>query len=1025
MNYFILIDDQQAGPFSVDEISAKLAAGEIDQQTLVGAEGWDTWLPLDQVDGLAIGAMETVTTPPPPGATPAPNPPSDADSGSGLMANIKKGAEIARKQTRLKKLELTDLKSAHTEIGKIVIDQPTPLEAFSDELGQIAELDQQIETLRQLKSDDPNATLADKAKGAAAAAKTKIEREQALSRRRHIVEAIGAHAMAESIDSPGGESAIAQAQTIQTEIASLQAEIDTIGAKAHPLAKHPFLVVGALVALLAIGFFLMRDKTPKLPDYAAAPQEENERMNAKFREEREKQKAESDARREQQQAGFKAREAEMAKQKQANAERNAKRKIERAKETAEKEKSNAAELAARMRAAAKRAQARSITVNPTFLPADFKSTEMLRAFYAQSQPENPENLVDYLLREFSEPGFKRIQAANKADIARIGAGRQMGSAVFAAELNEILRGPLIYNEKWLQKRQRVGRITSDIEFTQETKELLEEVRFGYSRQYIPHLNRLLIENVMPNLVRPTVQIGMARIGPAPADSDVDALIAKLQTQEKEFRKAIRDKQKLSESLKRHFQGKHEKFRKLDSDRSQSVTPDEFLGPNTFLGVVPNRKTRPEQYRKAAVDFLKMYDENGDGKSVFEEFVWSRSLNVTHSQYKSKRPSGTGWGPNSLDRHKDTLAALQRDEEKERAAHKAADTNSDDSLDLPEFTRWLGNEFTERKGNETNRRTWEASQFKSKKKSPLTWHQFWFVRFDLNNNKKVDVDEWTGRKGLTAERLSALNDEVKQLYVYTPMAQEAPKAAPRQYPKVKATLAYAMAKGLVTAKVGRRGDDMYLEVVKSDLIKGMDVYLSLQEGAVLTPKDDKYARIAIYEFSSGDGDRVKSFLGRYDDSQNKDYREKRSWGLKVVQLDLAKPLPKEHVEFTLQTSGVNELGALFYSDVKTSFYSNGEVVLMALAYANPGFQREDLEMHIKTFPKERIPSGFGIVQQPRIDEYLKVTRARTEKFKANKKQFMDKEGARVQKLMQWGVKTKKWNLFTPQLPPAVAQKIAQQ
>lgn len=66
MNYFILIDDQQAGPFSVDEISAKLAAGEIDQQTLVGAEGWDTWLPLDQVDGLAIGAMETVTTPPPP-----------------------------------------------------------------------------------------------------------------------------------------------------------------------------------------------------------------------------------------------------------------------------------------------------------------------------------------------------------------------------------------------------------------------------------------------------------------------------------------------------------------------------------------------------------------------------------------------------------------------------------------------------------------------------------------------------------------------------------------------------------------------------------------------------------------------------------------------------------------------------------------------------------------------------------------------------------------------------------------------
>ena len=66
MNYFIIVNDQQQGPFTIDEL--KLRA--ITADTLVWAEGMPEWVPAGQVDELKVilqdGTNNTTTTPPPP-----------------------------------------------------------------------------------------------------------------------------------------------------------------------------------------------------------------------------------------------------------------------------------------------------------------------------------------------------------------------------------------------------------------------------------------------------------------------------------------------------------------------------------------------------------------------------------------------------------------------------------------------------------------------------------------------------------------------------------------------------------------------------------------------------------------------------------------------------------------------------------------------------------------------------------------------------------------------------------------------
>src|SRR3954462_11119965 len=71
--WYLVVNGAQAGPFSQDDVQARLRAGQIDRATLVFTAGMSQWMPLGQIpelagpSGGAAGSGFGVPPPPPPG----------------------------------------------------------------------------------------------------------------------------------------------------------------------------------------------------------------------------------------------------------------------------------------------------------------------------------------------------------------------------------------------------------------------------------------------------------------------------------------------------------------------------------------------------------------------------------------------------------------------------------------------------------------------------------------------------------------------------------------------------------------------------------------------------------------------------------------------------------------------------------------------------------------------------------------------------------------------------------------------
>jgi len=64
--WYLVVNGAQAGPFSQDDVVARLRAGQVDRATLVFTAGMSQWTPLGQVPELAGAAASGFATPPPP-----------------------------------------------------------------------------------------------------------------------------------------------------------------------------------------------------------------------------------------------------------------------------------------------------------------------------------------------------------------------------------------------------------------------------------------------------------------------------------------------------------------------------------------------------------------------------------------------------------------------------------------------------------------------------------------------------------------------------------------------------------------------------------------------------------------------------------------------------------------------------------------------------------------------------------------------------------------------------------------------
>ena len=66
MEFLIVKDGQQLGPFTMDQVNAQLAGGMFDPEDLCWCEGFDDWYPLNQVEGFIVPDTQLATEVPVP-----------------------------------------------------------------------------------------------------------------------------------------------------------------------------------------------------------------------------------------------------------------------------------------------------------------------------------------------------------------------------------------------------------------------------------------------------------------------------------------------------------------------------------------------------------------------------------------------------------------------------------------------------------------------------------------------------------------------------------------------------------------------------------------------------------------------------------------------------------------------------------------------------------------------------------------------------------------------------------------------
>ena len=119
MNYFIIVNDQQQGPFTIDEL--KLRA--ITADTLVWAEGMPEWVPAGQVDELKAilqdGTNNTTTTPPPPPVGNTPQQPQQAQAAQNSQADAMR--QLLEIQAEERKREAEERKRRFRRNRNIVV----------------------------------------------------------------------------------------------------------------------------------------------------------------------------------------------------------------------------------------------------------------------------------------------------------------------------------------------------------------------------------------------------------------------------------------------------------------------------------------------------------------------------------------------------------------------------------------------------------------------------------------------------------------------------------------------------------------------------------------------------------------------------------------------------------------------------------------------------------------------------------------------------------------------------------------
>lgn len=262
MNVYVHKDDQQLGPFTEEELKEHLKSGKFTKQDLAWKEGLTDWTPLSNI--LTPAAV----LPPAPVLPPVPAESSQAekveapvkeetklDSAKATFESIvgkaKEAGHLAQIQAQRKKLEVVDLKQADHKTGQKAYDNKIDPDKHPEIRAQIADVKQQIETLRNHVEEEAK-TFTDKAKAAANAAGRTAKVEALNLKLLSLFADLGKGLRTGGNNNPALTDELAAGHKITETLRELDSEIESVSAKTFTWAKQP-LLIAAVVVVLALG----------------------------------------------------------------------------------------------------------------------------------------------------------------------------------------------------------------------------------------------------------------------------------------------------------------------------------------------------------------------------------------------------------------------------------------------------------------------------------------------------------------------------------------------------------------------------------------------------------------------------------------------------------------------------------------------------------------------------------------------------------------------------------------------------
>lgn len=183
-----------------------------------------------------------------------------SDAKKSFMGSLKVSAEIAKKQSIIKKREITDLKAVYAKIGDYAFQNQINRDQLTEQFAAIELLDTEVEKKRTHEAVADTATLADKAKHTATVTKDRAAVEALLLRRKSLVTELGRILCGYEVEDKTVQGLQQDAQNIGTEIEKLKADVLELKRGVSGIAKRPFLAVAIAVIAFCVVIGSMVDQ---------------------------------------------------------------------------------------------------------------------------------------------------------------------------------------------------------------------------------------------------------------------------------------------------------------------------------------------------------------------------------------------------------------------------------------------------------------------------------------------------------------------------------------------------------------------------------------------------------------------------------------------------------------------------------------------------------------------------------------------------------------------------------------------